>query len=570
MIYIGKARSLRDRVKSYFSVTKDAKIFDILKQTHDIDYILTGSEREASFLENNLIQQYQPRFNIRLKDDKSFPYLKLTVQDPYPGIYLTRRVEPDGARYFGPFSPAHQARKTIHLLNKYFGIRSCQENIPGKRKRPCLEYDINLCSAPCVNAVSLKEYSERVKNALLLLEGNVDELLKILKQKMKEAADYQEYEKASHWRDLILSLEQLKKKPVFISSKKEDKDIFGYSRKKIEAVLFIFFMRKGKVIESKGFRFKIEGNQSDKEALSANLFSIYRNRPYIPEKIYLPFLPDARNNILNELKTLSGKEVRIFIPKKGENAKFVNLANTNAKMILKKDPGTENPILSIQTLLNMDDLPTHIEGFDISNTQGSESVGSLVVFKNGHPDKREYRRYKINTVRGPNDVASLKEIIQRRYSRMLEEKKSLPDLILVDGGKGQLNTSRAALNHLGLGKIPVVALAKKEEILFSSEFRGGLRLDMTSLALKLFQNIRDEAHRFALRFHRKKRTQKSFSSILDEIPGIGEKRRSILLRHYKSIKAVYDAPFKELAELIGKKAAQSLANKIKMRKDSNT
>ncbi len=562
VIYIGKARSLKDRVKSYFLPTSDAKIKKILSETEEIDFILTDSAKEAAFLENNFIRQHQPKFNLRLKDDKSFPYLKLTLQEKFPAIYLTRRVEEDGAKYFGPFSPAHQARNTIHLSAKYFGVRTCQESVPGKRKRPCLDYDLKLCSAPCVEYISESDYRESIKNAFLFLEGKTEKLLKILKKKMQEAAARQEFEQAAHWRDIIRTIEEIKAKPKLISVGMENKDIFGYSRENKNVALYVFFMRKGKVIESEDIFFQEKEDIADKEILSNYLKKFYKHRKSMPDKILLPFAPEEKDGILKRVSNLRGEKIEIIVPQKGKNKKLVDLASSNAEILLRKKYEGLAPLMEIKKIFNLKSIPERIEGFDISNIGGEESVGSLVVFENGRPQKNDYRKYKIKTVAGPNDVASLQEVIRRRYKRILEEKKDFPDLILVDGGKGQLNAARGALEELGVGNLPLVSLAKKEEIIFAPDRKKGISLERTSPALKLFQNIRDEAHRFAISFHRLRREKRSFESRLDNIPGLGKKRKAALLDKYKDLKEIKKAAPEDLAKIIGAKATQALISEL--------
>jgi len=562
VIYIGKAHSLLDRVRSYFQPTSDSKITNILAETDDIDFILTGSAREAAFLENNFVRRYQPKFNLRLKDDKSFPYLKLTVQERYPAVNFTRRVKEDGARYFGPFSPALQARKTIQLLSKYFGIRICEEPVPGKRKRPCLEYDLKLCSAPCVDYISEAEYRERVSNALLFLEGKTEKLLKILKQKMEQASDRQQYEQAANWRDLIHTIEQVKEKPKLISVEPENKDIFGFSRDKENIGLYIFFMREGKVIESESMLFKEKNDTPDSEILSEFLLRFYKNQASLPDKILLPFEPTRKEELSKTLSSLKGKKIEIIIPARGENKNLVELASRNAESLLEKKSEALSPLQEVKKILGLKSAPERIEGFDISNIGGEESVGSLVVFEKGLPSKNDYRKFKIKTVVGADDVRSLQEVVRRRYSRLIEEKKDLPDLILVDGGKGQLNAARKALEELGLGELPVASLAKKEEIIFTCSRKDGISLDRTSPALKLFQNIRDEAHRFALSFHRLRRKKRSFASPLDGISGLGKKRKAALLEKHKDLNAIKTAGADELAKVIGAKAAKALLKKF--------
>lgn len=557
VIYIGKARSLRDRVNSYFLSTVDSKVHNILSETADIEFILVDSEREAAFLENNFIQQHQPKFNLRLKDDKSFPYLKLTVQEKYPKVYLTRKVEPDKARYFGPFSPAHQAKKTIHLLNRYFGLRSCREEIPGRRKRPCLEYELNLCSAPCVGYISLPEYKERVNNALLFLEGKVEKLLNIITQKMREAAENEEFELAAQWRDLIYTIEQIKEKPKLTSVQQENKDIFGFSQTQEQAAVYVFTMRKGKVRESENIIIPHIGKTPPEELMYSSLRKYYQEHS-IPDKILLSFYPSPKEKLTRFLSRRKGKKIEMNVPVRGKNKRLLELAESNAKAVLLHQSEQLSSLVELKNILSLENVPRRIEGFDVSNIGGQESVASLVVFENGIPIKNDYRKYKIKTVKGPHDVASLYEVIQRRYRRLVQENRPFPDLMVVDGGKPQLGAAQKALHDMKLKGPLIIALAKKEETLYTLSHKKGISLERTSPGLKLIQMVRDEAHRFALTFHRKKRDKKSFASPLDRIPGIGDKRKQALLSRYKSLEEIKKASMEELAKTVGKKAAQEL------------
>ncbi|TEU05948.1 MAG: excinuclease ABC subunit UvrC [Candidatus Aminicenantes bacterium] len=563
VIYIGKARSLRNRVKSYFQQTSDAKIKKILSETWDVDFILTDSTKEAAFLENNFIRQHQPKYNLRLKDDKSFPYLKMTLREGFPALTLTRRVEEDGAKYYGPYSPAHRARQTSHLITKYFGVRTCQEAVPGKRKRPCLDYDLKLCSAPCVSYISEQDYRESVENARLFLEGKTEKLLSALKKKMRAAATRQEFEQAAHWRDLIHTIEEIKQRPKLISVRKEDIDIFGFIRENEYVAVYVFYMRAGRVIESEELYFPEKEETKVTEVLYSCLMNFYTNREDIPDKILLPFSPERKEKLSKMLSKKRRKKIEITIPLKGKYKKLVDLARTNAEILMRKKSEALSPLEEAKKIFELKALPVRIEGYDISNTGGDESVGSLVVFENGLPQKNDYRKYKIKSVEGPNDVASLQEVIRRRYTRLLQEKAAFPDLILVDGGKGQLNAARTVLKELGLGHLPVVSLAKKEEIIFTPAHKNGIRLDKTSPVLMLFQSIRDESHRFALSFHRMRRSKKSFASRLDGITGIGQKRKNALLAEYNGIEEIEKASIEELSAIIGRKAAQSLVDKLK-------
>jgi excinuclease ABC subunit C len=509
IIYIGKARDLRDRVRSYFQPTEDPKVRNILAETAEIDVILTDSEREAAFLENNFVQQYQPRFNLRLKDDKSFPYLKMNIQDPFPGVRFSRKVEQDGARYFGPFSPAGEVRRTIHLLNKYFQIRNCAEEIPGKRKRPCLDYELGLCAAPCVGFIAAKDYRRRVNDALLFLEGKTGRLTKILGTRMARAAESEDFEEAARLRDIIRTLETIKVKPKLISVRLENQDIFGHAREAQSHAVDVFLMREGKVRESKGFVVDDKAGRSDGAILEEVMSAYYRNHE-IPERILVPFDMPGKKNLAASLSAIAGRKIEIGIPSRGKNRNLIDLAAKNAEILLHKKNADRAPLEEIRRELGLEILPVRIDGFDVSNTGGTETVASLVTFVNGRPDKDGYRKYRIRTVEGPNDVASLGEVMRRRYARALEEKQPLPDLILVDGGKPQIGTARKVLSELGLERLPLISLAKKEEIVFTPSHKGGLKLDRTSPALKLFQHVRDEAHRFALRYHRQRRSRRSF------------------------------------------------------------
>ena len=558
VVYIGKARSLRDRVRSYFLSNPDFKVRNILRETTDIDFILTGSEKEAAFLENNYVQQYQPRFNLRLKDDKSFPYLKITTGEKFPGIYFSRKVESGGSRYFGPFSPAHRARSSIHLVNKHFGVRGCEETVFRGRKRPCLEYELKLCSAPCVGCISEADYRESVENACLFLEGRMPELARTLKARMERAAEEEKFEEASRWRDLLRTIEDYRDRPGTISTALEDQDVVGLARIADRTAAYVFFMRKGKIRDSSARSIESPSDASDAEILGDFLAGFYRDRE-LPPRLLLPARP-AQTTGLQAL--LGWAKVRIIVPQGGRNRKLVDLAGRNAESYLGKQAGNLVPLEELKMALALPALPRTIEGFDISNTGGEESVGSLVVFRDGRPDKDSYRKFLIRTVEGSNDVASLGEVIARRYRKLLDEGATLPDLVMVDGGKPQLGAAEKALAALGLGHLPLVAIAKKEEILFTPESREGIRLERTSGALKLIQAVRDETHRFAITFHRGRREKKSFESLLDGIPGVGPKKKSTLLAHYGSLEAIRTAPRDELDALVGSAAAAKVLERL--------
>jgi excinuclease ABC subunit C len=558
VVYIGKARSLRDRVRSYFLPNPDFKVRNILRETADIDFILTGSEREAAFLENNYIQQYQPRFNLRLKDDKSFPYLKITAGEEYPGIYFSRRVEPDGARYFGPFSPAHRARSSIHLVNRHFRVRGCEEAVFKGRKRPCLEYELHLCSAPCVGAISPEEYRADVENACLFLEGRMPELARTLKARMEKAAAEERFEEAARSRDLLRTIEDYRDRPRAISTSLEDQDVAGLARTNGRAAVYVFFMRKGKIRDSEAETVEAPAGVPDADLLGEFLSMFYRDRD-LPPRLLLPVKP-AQTTGLQSL--LGWAKVKVLVPRAGRNLKLVEMAGRNAEAFLRKQAGDAVALEELRGALRLPLLPRTIEGFDISNTSGEESVGSLVVFHDGRPDKDSYRKFLIRTVEGSNDVASMEEVITRRYRKILDEGAPLPDLIMVDGGKPQLGAAEKALASLGLSAVPLVAIAKREEILYTPVLRDGVRLERTSAALKLIQAVRDETHRFAIAFHRGRREKRSFGSVLDGISGLGPKKKAALLATYGSIEAILAAPVADLAALVGEKPAAAVLARL--------
>jgi excinuclease ABC subunit C len=560
-LYIGKARSLRDRVRSYFLAGPDIKVRNILGETADIDYILTGSEKEAAFLENNYIQQYKPKFNLRLKDDKSFPYLKLTLREEFPGIYMSRKVVNDGSRYFGPFSPAGRARKTIHLVNRYFGVRGCEDAAFRGRKRPCLDHDLGLCSAPCVGRISAADYRKDVENARLFLEGRTEELARNLKARMVGAAAGRKFEDAARLRDLLRTLEDLRERPQAIDVGLEDLDAVGYARSGDAAALHVFFMRRGKVRDSRGTLAEGTEGRSDRKVL-AELVARFYGSAEKPSKILLPFEPTGTRRLQKDMSREPGKKTRLIVPKAGKYARLTEMAGQNAALALGNTQSLTPPLLLVARVLGLAKAPWRIEGFDISNTGGDESVGSLVVFDGGVPNKAEYRKFKIRTVEGSNDAASLREVVRRRCVRLKEEGSRLPDLILVDGGKPQLAAALGALDDAGATGVPVISLAKREEIIFTPENRKGIRLDRTSPALKLIEHVRDEAHRFAVAFHRGRRAKKSFASALDGIPGLGPKRKAALLVRYNSIDGIRNAPFEDLAALIGRSPAAALKSRL--------
>ncbi len=509
VVYIGKARRLRDRVRSYFQESDDPKVLAIRAETADVDYALTVSEREAAFLENNFVREAQPKFNLRLKDDKNFPYLQATMDDPFPGLYLRRKVGKEKARWFGPFSPAHEARQTIRLVSKFFGLRTCATAVFRNRKRPCLEYDLHLCTAPCVGRISPSDYRRNVEDAILFLEGRTDRLTAALKERMSAAADAGAYEDAAHWRDVLKAIEQVRIKPALISARLDDQDIFGQAGSGTLQAFYVFVMRKGKVVRSHEFCNEVEAAAPAGESLREALLSFYAGHE-IPPKVIVPWKPSDCAALADEWTSRAGRSVDIAVPSRGRNAVLLDMAVKNAERVLSGRDADIAPLLELKAALDLPVLPVRIIGFDVSNTQGVETVASLVAFENGRPWKDGYRKFKIRTVQGPNDAASLEEVLRRHFRRVVKDQAVRPDLVLVDGGKPQLHAAGRALRELGIEDLPLVSLAKREEIVFVQGRRDGIRLERTSSALKLLQRVRDEAHRFAIAFHRQRRSKRAF------------------------------------------------------------
>lgn len=561
IIYVGKARSLRDRLSSYISPgIMDEKTSRLIEEIDDFEVIVTKTEKDAFFLENNLVREHQPKFNVKLKDDKAYPIIKITVQEDYPGAYYVRRVENDGARYFGPFAPASSARNTMRILSRWFRIRQCSENIDGKRVRPCLDFYINQCTAPCTGNVSKEEYRRQVEDALMFLEGRTDELTKELEKRMMEMARIENFERAAELRDLIKAINSLKETPVFTSLGLEELDIIGFSREGNDVNISLFLMRKGKVAEKRDFFFS-GILEKDDEFISTFIIQYYLESRVIPSRIVVPFPLSTASFIESYIHSETGIKTEIVYPREGSLSNLVKIANQNARLAMetRKNMLTEKEILKS---LGLKDIPKHIEGFDVSHLFGTEKVGSMVTFINGRPFKNGYRKFIIKEVEGIDDPACIKEIVKRRFRRAIEDKEKFPELVLIDGGKGQLGSALKALEELGISGIPVIAIAKEEELLYLKG-RDGVRLERTSPFLKLLQRVRDEAHRFAISFHRKRKEKKDFETILDGIKGVGKKKKERFFSKFQSLQDIIDAPREEIEKIIGKEGTEILLERIK-------
>jgi len=604
-IYVGKARALRDRVRNYLGAYgADPKTDALLDEIHRLEFIVTDSVVEALALENNLIKQRTPKYNILLRDDKNYPYLQLTTNEAFPRVLVARRVERDGSFYAGPFLPAHFARKTMALTHRLFGIRSCNEVITGKRGRPCLEFDIKRCIAPCVDTICApSEYDRAVAMTRLFLEGRNDELAGTLRQRMLDAAAGERFEEAAQLRDAMRTVQALlDRQQKMATAELGHRDVFGLKRGPAGVVVQVFQVRRGRVVE----RVELVTEEdraddsmerevvsravaaSDGEVLAAAMQQFYELRGAPPE-IHAPSEPDELEALEAYLSERARRKVKILVPQRGEKRGFVDLANRNAGIAYQTRfnqarAAQYDALETLQHVLSLPTLPRRIECFDISTIQGSETVASMVVCEDGRMRRAEYRKYRIGRGSGigrldsklesriPNpeshvpspdarqqdDFASMHEVVLRRYRKLLELGGPFPDLVLIDGGKGQLSAAYAALEELGLANLVAVGIAKKEELLFTRDRDDAIALAATDPALLLIQRIRDEAHRFAVTFHRQARSMRDLRSELDEVPGIGPRRRKTLLTTFGSLAGVRRATREELAAAVGAKTADAV------------
>ena len=561
ILYVGKATSLRQRVKSYFqsAAKPHAMTEPMLRYINDIDYILTGSSVEALILENNLIKEQQPRYNVKLKDDKRYPYLKVTVNAPFPGLYITRRIESDGAKYFGPFVHARATRQTIKQLTKVFPIRTCNLNLKasGNPYRVCLDYHIKRCPGPCADLMGIEDYAQIVKNVRQFLSGNTEAVIQELTEKMQGVAADLDFESAAKYRDQIEIIRQGIAKQNLDNPSAEDEDVIGIACKGDGACVQVLMVRDGKLIEREHYFLTDVHPESTVESLTAFVQQYYQDASFIPKTILLPDeieMPEAIQNWLSEKRS---SRVTLHIPQKGRGRQLVVMAAKNASLILEqKDQnlvlkaGDSPALTELQELLNLPRPPQRIEGFDISNLGDRFPVGSMVVMEDGEPAKSEYRRFKIRTVEGQNDFAMMQEVIKRRFRRAIEENR-FPDLILIDGGKGQLSAACEVLKSVDLTHLPIIGLAKRFEHIFLPNQSDAIVLRHDNPTLHLIQRLRDEAHRFAITYHRKLRGRELSHSILDEIPNIGPKRKQALLQQFGAVEKIRQASLNELLAVKG-------------------
>jgi len=608
VIYVGKAKNLRSRVASYFHEGRweDAKTGTLVREAVDVDYIVVANNKEALALENNLIKQRKPRFNILLRDDKTYPYVKLTLGERWPRVYVTRRLRKDGSVYYGPYFPANLAYRIVDLIHRNFLIPSCKVDLTRFHPRPCLQYYIKRCLGPCVQDLTTPDaYQEAVRDVKLFLEGRPTDLSKSLNQRMEQAAAAEEYERAARYRDLISTVEQLQERQRIAAAEGDDADVFGYHFENGMLAVNLFHMRGGRVVDRREFfwedlpeivtehagteidqvatgAFARPGERSEPassttdfnpgEFFSALLKQLYIGQPYVPRNLYVPIDFEDREALEDLLsdqaagETTRAARVHILVPQRGDKRALIDLAGTNAKQsydqrfrVLK--PNAKAIQEELRDVLSLPELPKRIECFDISHIQGAETVASMVVWEDGKMKKSDYRKFIIRTVEGVDDFASMREVVARRYKRVQEEKKPMPSLVLIDGGLGQLHAAAEALESLEIINQPLAAIAKREEILYVyGQEKDPIALDHHSPVLHLIQLIRDEAHRFAVTFHRKRRQMRDRSTELLEIPGVGESTTRRLLEHFGSLQAVKQADPAALSAVVTRVQAEAISN----------
>ena len=567
-LYIGKARSLPDRTRSYLQnpAALPVKIRRMMEEVEGLEVIVTDTEVEALILENNLVKKEQPRYNTLLRDDKNFPYLKMTVQDEYPRVVLVRRAQRDGSLYFGPYLPASNARRALKMVARFFKLAVCHERLDGSRPRPCLYYQLDQCAGPCAGLAEHAAYRQGVEDAKLFLEGRSQDLVGSLKERMGAASERQEYELAAHYRDLIRTIDSFSRKQSIASVGLEEQDYFQIHREGEEALLEVFSVRRGLVVSRREFSF--EGAAEEAPVfLSQVLQRYYAEAAERPAEICVPFEPADRDLIEAWLAP-----AKIVVPRRGKRARFMKLVWRNARLAFEsrfRSPHTYGVevLEALQQALDLPETPYRIECFDISHTQGAQTVASMVVWEGGREKRADYRRFRIRSQAGNDDFASMKEAVSRRYARLLSEGRNLPDLILIDGGVPQLHAAVEALAAQGISSVPVAALAKKEELIHLPGRSEPVAIDRHSPILHLVQRVRDEAHRFAVAYHRALRRKRTIASSLTEIPGVGNKSATKLLRAFGSVEGVSSARPEELAKVVGSRVATSVARHFARRAD---
>lgn len=589
IIYVGKAKNLRNRVRQYFQSSRamDAKTQELVSRITDFEFIITDTETEALVLESNLIKLHKPKYNVMLKDDKQYPHLKLTINEEFPRVSKTRKVEKDSAVYFGPYLPSSLADKTVTLINREFQLRTCSDEVFAiyqRARRPCMEYQIKRCLAPCQKDLcNPKQYAEVVRDVKMLLDNKDRELADSLTERMEKAADELRFEQAAKYRDLLRTVRALGEQQKMMTMPDQDIDIFGYYREDTQLALQLFTMREGKIIGRREFYWEdlpVEGFDPS-EFLGTVLEQYYTIGNYVPLEIHVPVDWENRPLLEEVLSEKRGRRVHILDPQRGKKRELIDLVEKNAKLGFEQrfrviKPDWAKVLAELQEVLGLSAYPQRIESFDISHIQGSDNVAAMVVCENGEMKKSDYRKFIIRTVAGADDFASMNEAVSRRYARLLKEEKQLPDVIFIDGGKGQLSAAAAALHALGLAHLPMVGIVKprgKHEAISHLLVKGRenepVFLESPSPILRLVQMIRDETHRFAVTYHRKRRAMRDFKSELTSIPGVGEKLKERLLRNFGSLKRVSEASVAELRPFVGQQQAERIVEHFRNEKKSD-
>jgi excinuclease ABC subunit C len=563
ILYVGKAKRLRSRVRSYFGQDhmESPKTRHLVNQIVDLETIVVPSEAHALILEANLIKEYRPRFNIALRDDKSYPYIKVTVQEPFPRVYVTRQIQNDGARYFGPYTDVGAMRRALNVVKRIFTVRSCNYDMPNEMpERPCLDYFIKRCKAPCILAQSQFEYRSMIDEVILFLDGKPQEVAKHIRDRMELAAESLDFERAAELRDALNHVGRMEEPTVVLEVEGGDRDVIGYARDADDACVVLMRVRGGKLL-SREHRFlvNIEGEE-DAAILSAYLAGSYVAMAEKARDLLVPFDFEDR-----ELLEQSLDHVRIQVPQRGPRRELIDLGQQNARHLLEElrlssVEGTTragDPVYELARELRLQKLPRTMACFDISTTQGTDTVGSCVWFENGRPKRGEYRKFKVKTVEGTDDFASMREVVTRYFVRRIADEKPLPDLVVIDGGKGQLSAAHEALESLGLGDRPLISLAKRDEEVFVRGRAEPIRMSRRSTALRMLQQLRDEAHRFAITYNRKRRTMRTVTSELLKVPGIGPIKRRRLIQEFGSVQGVRDAGEEAIAKVPGFNAEQA-------------
>ncbi|MFQ5826959.1 MAG: excinuclease ABC subunit UvrC [Dehalococcoidia bacterium] len=575
VLYVGKASSLRHRVRAYFGPrpSLSPKLRKLVSRIADVDFLVTDSEQEALLLENNLIKSHRPRYNVRLKDDKTYPYLKIDLKEPWPRVYITRRWEQDGSRYFGPFASASSVRRTLDVLKKLFPFRSCTRTITGTDRRACIEYDIHRCLGPCLGRVTPGEYSGVMRQVVLFLEGRDRRVVRKLRRRMEAAAENLDFERAARLRDQIQAVEKVTERQKIASPNLGDFDAIAFAQARDLAYVEVFFIRQGKLLGREAFTLEGAQDEHPSRIMSSFVPLFYGSAPYIPPLILLQHPVEDGELVAGFLHSLRGGRVRLGVPRRGEKRALVDLVAENARQGLEQlrvrqlsaPDALATALEDIREGLNLSRLPQRMECYDVSNIQGAWAVGSMVVFESGRPKSSHYRRFRIRTVSGADDYAMLQEVLRRRFRRGRGDDSSgpwgiTPDLVLIDGGRGQLSAALEAMMELGVD-VPTAALAKENEEVYTPESSEPILLPRQSTGLFLLQRLRDEAHRFALSYHQRVRRREGMGSALDSVPGIGPKRKRALLRRFGSVRALREAPIEEVAAVAG--MTRRLAQQVK-------